>query len=394
MEVRPVTTFKNELRNIEETVTQASTEVLNEQEQRYQTTINEITQSIVSVSNGQDFIKLYKGDQQLSDVIDENESLVIDPRNLKDNLLKVNKLVELLKLTYLEKDTLDYFLRYTLTSTNLLALESEDDPKFLELQKQVASMEQNALIDKLQSVENAKEEILNKNKELSMKQDQINNMYLDTTGIIDDCWEMLDELETLKRLQNENTISNKDAAPDNKVEKDNDAEIIKETYEEWQTLKMVKSLENKLNSELAQVQQIRDEKNLNSDMKSKGNFDTNEVLTVQGETLTKLIRLWNNYFLPSSNLPNSEEKTQSKLRLEIFPQTRKFQFNLSNKYVVVFELNDDVKNSVKDIRFFEKNADSMVENFKLRSEYLNKFNKPISNHEIFWVMEDILRNVI
>lgn len=371
MEFHTADFYKDEVRNLEEAIAHSSDQVLADQELRFQSTLNEMTQNITSISKENDFLTINsEGNHTGSD------ALVVEPSSISGRITDLNQFVELLKMTHLEQEALDYFLRYTISSTNMLHLESEGDPKYISLKDEVKELENNTLRTNRDAIDEAKKEIFDKSKELANKQDQINEMYLEATDILDNCWEMINEFEDLQthneKRQNESN-SKKYASVDNN--------IIQNTHYEWKLLQETVTLSNNLDNELKQIETTRDDsKKRSSTQKSKGN-NINQKTNDVGSTLTRLIKLWEKRFLPTNGL--------HPINLEVYPQTKKFQFNASDRYTVIIDLNPNGK-AVANLHIYENNGKILTENPKVREKLLSKYSKPFSNYEVYQIMEDVL----
>ncbi|EDO18951.1 hypothetical protein Kpol_2002p21 [Vanderwaltozyma polyspora DSM 70294] len=377
METQAVKTIRDELRELENTVAQASDMVLSEQDHRNASAIREMTQSVIAMSKENSLISV-------SNEIDYNEeigNLAIDPSLIDEKIKQSNNFVELLKLTHLEQEALDYFLRYTISSTNTLELESTSDPKFVSLENEVTELENKTLTEHRDKIQEAKKDISDKSKDLANKQDQINELCLGAANSVDECWKMLNELEDI-HSQRDNDVK-ETLSQDTTTTSD----LIEETYKEWSSLQTSLTELNNSKDELDQLIAFKNEKHKDNDSTKIRNANIkNKTITENVKMLKLLINFWESNFI----VPGSKKSKLS--NLEVYPQTKKFQFKCAEQYTVIIQLNQN-GGSIKSIEIFENDGKSVQENKNLSSLILNKYKNPLSSYPIFQVINDIVEEL-
>ena len=107
MEGASIKDYETVLTDIEDAIALSSEEVLNNQELRLKNTLHEITSSILAINGENKFVNPLRNDDS-SDA--EGKEVYINPKILGAKIKEFNKLMELLKLTYLEQETLDLSL--------------------------------------------------------------------------------------------------------------------------------------------------------------------------------------------------------------------------------------------------------------------------------------------
>lgn len=355
--------YKDKIKELEDETAKASERVLINQEERLHAVLREMTQSITGMSRDNELVDL-TGELDSENEVDQQ---VIDSASMGEKIEEFNKLVELLKLTHLEQETLDYFLRYTISSSDLLQLNSIYDKRYVELENGVKVLENQVLETHHQEIEETKQAILNTSEDLAKTQDRVNETYLETTHVLDDCYQMMTELETLR-----------DAHKIRKEELKKEKDPILEIYNEWELLRKT-TLEYRALEE--QTKQSEIIKKSYEDKLAGGEVQHPEsdpkVIEVCS-ALDHLIRLWQSKFLPKSGWKN----------LEIYPQTRKFQFEVSNTFTVIITL--DERKALNDVEIYKKSEKTIGIDRTLET----KFKKEnLGTRDIYNVMDDIIKRL-
>ncbi|CAI1866018.1 hypothetical protein SEUBUCD646_0B06260 [Saccharomyces eubayanus] len=368
--------YETVLRDIEDSVAIRSEEVLDKQESRLKHTLHEITSSILAINEENEFINPYRTNGV--EDIGEDESFV-NPKILTSKIKELNKLMELLKLTYLEQETLDYFLRFTLSSANPLHLNSENDPQIVVLRKRVDDLKQEISDVHESKIEEIKIEIQETSHNFAVKQDSTNELYLETTADIDSCWSSLNELKYLTNYD-ENLSEDKDL-----VSKSSDSDdVVEETYVKWQNLLSLQKQEQKLTKQLKELHEVKSQMIRNGKQSKKRDGEQSTVKELeQCQSINLLIKFWEKYFLfkgPKSPIMN----------FEIFSQIGKIQFEIKGLlYIIVISLCDSNRLMVKDITVLQKTGGNIITNaeatIKLNDKYQNN-----NQMYIYQVMDDII----
>ncbi|QLG70097.1 hypothetical protein HG535_0A00370 [Zygotorulaspora mrakii] len=359
--------YKTEIGNLENEIAKVSDEVLIAQERRFSDAVNEITQSVVTMSRESELIRILdNSDENLSQI----ERQIVDFGEIDKKIDAFNQLVDLLRVTYLEQETLDFFLRYTISSSELLHLDSIHDDKYVKLEEEVSNLKDTELRKHHVKIEETKLKIAVAGDNLAKTEDKVNEILLETTEVLDSCDQMMEELE---KLREEYKIRN-----DRRENSDHDP--LMETYHQWGQLKKTQGEYNILNDQLSEWEKVKKTYDFIGNMKRSNSSisDTDPRLVELGSTLESLIKIWEAKFLPAKGWQN----------LEVYPQTRKFQFDVSAIFTVVITLDDF--SLIEDMKVYRKEEDIMrndknIEN-KLKKDHLGA-------KDIFNVMVHIINNL-
>lgn len=369
--------YETVLTDIEDAIALSSEEVLNNQELRLKNTLHEITSSILAISEENKFVNPLRNEDS-SDA--EGKEAYINPKILGAKIKEFNKLMELLKLTYLEQETLDYFFRFTLSSTKPLQLNSEKDPQFVKLNKRVNDLKEEISNVQESKIEQIKTEIQEAGRNFAEKQDLINELYLEATGDIESCWDSLNELKHFTNKEDKNMMRKKDATLN---PSDSDG-FVEETYVNWQKLLFLQKQNQKLTKELKEMREVKKQTIRKGEQIKKE--DPEHSMANESElcqSINLLIKFWEKYFL-------SEGLKSTILNFEIFTQLGKVQFEIKDmQYIIAISLSDLKRPMIKDITILQKAGGNIVTNIEASSKLNNKYQNN-SKIQIFEVMDDII----
>lgn len=357
--------YEVRIKRLEDETARYSEQSLLEQEQRVLASLREITQNVVAMDQESSLVEL-KGSLESQ----EKDELVIDPSKFQEKIDTFVELVELLKVSHLEQETLDTFLRYTISSSNLLQLDSVQDARYVEVESQVRELEQGTLESHKRQIEATKGQINKLCQELTTAQDSVNEIFLDTSNSLEECDAFLDELTQLR--MEKQTSEEADTVEDDPVS---------QTYEDWKSLKksqtQLELLQNTTSNVKSRIQSYEDFQ--------KRSRQANDPKLLQAhKTLELLIQLWVSKFLPQSGISN----------LELYPQTRKFQFDIQPTFTVVITLADQA--TLNDIQIRRKKTANVVEDIELSNElkekYLGTNNIHNTLNDIIHTLQEVLDN--
>ncbi|CAI4059590.1 Kre28p SKDI_04G7290 [Saccharomyces kudriavzevii IFO 1802] len=369
--------YETVLRGIEDTVALSSEEILNNQELRLKNTLHEISSSILAINEENKFVNPLRNDKD-SDA--GEKEVYINPRILGVKIKEFNNLMELLKLTYLEQETLDYFFRFTLSSTKPLQLKSEKDPEFVKLNEKVNHVKNEISTVYETKIEQIKTEIQETGHKFAEKQDLLNELYLETTGDIENCWDSLNELKRFTNKGDDNISTDKDPV----LNPGDSNDFVEETYTNWQNLLSLQKQNQSLTKELKEAHEaksriIRKGKQRQKDDSEHSTAKESELC----QSVNLLVKFWEKYFLFKGSKATI-------LNFEIFTQLGKVQFEIKDtKYIIVVSLSDLKRPMIKDITILQKKGGNIVTNVEVSSKFNDKYRNN-NRIQIFEVMDNII----
>ncbi|SCU96389.1 LADA_0H00650g1_1 [Lachancea dasiensis] len=291
---------------VEEETTTLSEQVLQDQETHYVETVEQLKQSV----------------QQL---IEDNEFLFeavppkveIDLASISRHIADLSRLVDSLKSTHLEQETLDNFLRYTIPSNDLShLLDSEQDERYVSALHSVAELRDGAMAELDIGVNQLKHEIGQTSQKIADQREVVNELCLSTGDLVDQCHTLLEELEKPSDLAGMDL--------DNKSESLTPEPSAEETLNALQALKENVNQRSHLKQHLGHLEQTKSL--LSSIANSKDDTDQDVSLNSLNEynSYEALIQFWKSKFV--------HREMQN---LEIYPMSNKFQFTYRNVDCVI-----------------------------------------------------------
>lgn len=349
--------YRLEIKKLEDETTRDSEQALASQEERSIAAVHEITHSITSMSQENDLVEVKLQEESGEDL----DKYIIDPSELPEKIGELDKFVELLKLTHLEQETLDFFLRYTISSAELLRLKSTQDSNYVELEGKVKELEREITETHQREIEDTKLVISDGTEELAKDQDRVNELFLETTDVLEECEQLMKELDQAReeKKASREQVKNKEL-PLEKLYQEGDA--VRQSYN---TLKILDE----------RVQQLE---TLKRDLETNQGHEKSSIdpsLSEIGCALNSLINLWETNFMPGSKWHN----------LEVYPQSRRFQFDVSENYTVVIVLDEISK--IGDILVYIKDDSGFRIDEKMQ---LDLKEQNVGNADIYKSMENII----
>ncbi|KAM3161380.1 Spindle pole body component KRE28 [Lachancea thermotolerans] len=261
--------------------------------------------------------------RSVEQLVEDNESLFtavdlppeVDPICISGRILDLAQLTQQLKSTHLQQETLDNFLRYTISSTDILQLESESDERYASVSRAVSQLQDNDIIQLDSEVDQIKQDIRKAGQTIADQREALNELCLETGNLADECHTLLSELEEATRTRE---MVEKQAA----VEVTND-HPVEEMYASWQSLKEELQQESHLRRHLNQLKQSK--ASLEAILGTKnGNEHKDTNVMQEYASYDAFIRFW------ISKFTNKEMEN-----LEVFPRSNKFQFTHRGTDVVI-----------------------------------------------------------
>ncbi|QLQ78687.1 hypothetical protein HG537_0B00370 [Torulaspora globosa] len=348
--------FRTEVRVLEDVTTRGSEQTLRNQEQRLVSAIREITQSITSMSHENSLVKLGDAEVTGGDV----DVVTIDVNSLPERIAEFDKLIELLKMMHLEQETLDFFLRYTISSAELLQLKTMHDPQYVEMENAVKELEHDIQEAHHRWIDETKLQISNAAEKIVKDQDTVNELYLETADILDDCDQLLVEVEKMREEKERY-----------KEEAERQEPSATKVFEDWDEVRKCRNDLKHLEARIAQLEVIKKDFEMKETAKK---LTQDPKLNELGRTLDSLVRLWESNFLPNSGWHD----------LEVYPQIKKFQFDVRETFTVLIAL--DGRYRISDVTIYRKEDGGMSVDEELQSE-LKQQN--VGSRDVYKSMEVI-----
>lgn len=285
--------YQDQIDKLTVTNDKISNENLIEQRTRFQDLNTDLLQSIqLLVADYPDLVSLI--DEKTND-----KDAFIDFECLDDKIVDFNKIIMSLRMIYLEQESLDNFLRYTISSTTKnLPITSIDDPKLLAVEEEVEHLENDVIVSRQTELCDIKRTISEKSQKMFNDDCKIKELCIDTSEQIEECERILHEIDNLQQVK----MEKEKRRSQDKLTK------ISKTYYKWQNIKRLESKNEKL------LKQI--------DMSVQRSVSIKQTpeLSITHKTINALITLLQKYLLPKlySNIQNiSIDSITNSITMEI-----------------------------------------------------------------------------
>lgn len=222
---------------------------------------------------------------------EDNSNMFIDYECIPSKMNEFNQLLNSLVVLYLEQESLDHFLRFTITTNKYLKIESIKDPEYRNLENQLKILKEDQIDEKQLQLNQIKQDILNKSKNIAKLENDIKKVGLAVTNDIDECMELLKELESLQELE-----YNKEVAQNDKDQEELELENLSQIKTEHDNIQKLTQRRNYLERK---IKSIPIKNYINSDDKK----DTGTIQEQQAdeETVKKLITVYESPILNKFN---------------------------------------------------------------------------------------------
>ncbi|SCW02999.1 LAFE_0G00716g1_1 [Lachancea fermentati] len=343
--------IESQLHELEVQVTSLSDEVLKQQEHHHVQAIEQLKQSVAQVAEGNEFV-----------LTDNDPSAVVDPNCIPGKISEFSQLTEILKVTHLEQESLDNFLRYTISSGDLAQLESVNDEKYVSLNAEIENLRENVIEGLNTEIDKQKLHIIQSSQNIAEKRKLVNETCLEITNLLEDCWKLASELEQL----------NGEQIDEHKEMQDNTLEI---TNALWESLQEQTIKHSQLEARLKILTSTRNSlERVQAKQGSGVNLDGS--MKEACDSYQRLCDFWQNSFV------NAEIKN-----LKVYPQSNRLQFECL-KMDIIITLNDFgiyqinvYDNNIPDVDIH--NIRKNIEQLKSRSDFylsIRKIIDIVKNH--------------
>lgn len=272
-----------------------SNENLIEQQKRFQDLNTDLLQSIqLLVSDYPELVSII--DKNTSSSNDDDDRF-IDFECLDDKIIDFNKIILSLRMIYLEQESLDNFLRYTISSTTKdLPITSIEDPKLIAVEEEVKHLENEVIVTRQTELSDIKRLISEKSVSMFNDDCKIKELCIETSEQIEECERILEEINTLQRAKREK----------GKRESQDKITKISKTYGKWQNIKRLESTNEKL---LRQIEScIKQKQSIGDSKATEGESISQSSIVIKYKAVKVLIKLLQKELLPRlySNIHNIE----------------------------------------------------------------------------------------
>ncbi|GMM58090.1 hypothetical protein DAKH74_047060 [Maudiozyma humilis] len=229
-------TYRADLTALSRTSNELASANLGEQANRYGELNADIRQSLQLLA--QDHPDVLSIDR-------EQPGTIVDFEQLGTRIREFNDIISSLRMLYLEQESLDNFLRYTISSgSRELPVTSVDDPVLMALEQEVQQLEQGTVEASQRELAAIKDEISAQGTRLFSDDCTIKELCVQTGETIEECQALLDEIDEVQETRR---------ASEARQRQDREDTVTK-TYDVWQDVSKLQERSAALDSDIASVQ--------------------------------------------------------------------------------------------------------------------------------------------
>ncbi|SCU95033.1 LAMI_0F00672g1_1 [Lachancea mirantina] len=265
---------RTQLETLQDEVAILSENALSEQEKHFGDALDQLQESVRQLSENNELV-----------VGSKNNGLIVDTSCIPQRIDDLSRLTDNLKELHLEQETLDNFLRYTMSIQDITQLEALDEAKIKILREEVRESEDATTKGLSEVIDALQNQISDVSGSITEGWENINEECLNATNILEECWSLLEELDAMKREQQKEA-----EAAAFKVDP------ITETYAAWKSMQEMAFHETRLKEQIAALSATKDA--LQQESRGKAEQSTSADVANKCQTLDLLSKFWTKNFLP------------------------------------------------------------------------------------------------
>lgn len=201
-----ITHYNDEIHTLKRDVKKIISESITEDKEQNNSILHEINDNLNVISQRN---KLLQIDNLLEGNSSKDSELVIDLESLPDKIDEFKSLLNSLVQLYLGQESLDQFLRITISDNKeqLLDIKSVKDPRYKNLENQVQILKEDNVDEREIEIENLRNNINSICQEILNKEDQLNDLTAKFETELTQCSDLLKELNEIHEVRNKKVIN-------------------------------------------------------------------------------------------------------------------------------------------------------------------------------------------
>lgn len=330
---------REKLDSFKQILTDNVTQQNNTNNEECQTLLREITDNVNAISAGNSLIQVNlhnKGGQ-----VDQSTQLSIDYECLPEKIDECTNLLKSLVTLYLKQESLDQFLRITISNNkeDLLHIKSVQDPRYRNLESQVKILKEDNVDERDKEIKQLKDDIRNICQDILTTEEQMEDLMRSSERELDECSSLLKELEELEanRVKQMSKIESKEINEINEYERfikcSNEVKLLTQEQKDLQeevnrlhangTSKQEKGVADTPRKD-AMVLELKKIQNENKIMNKLVDIQAKHLLTNYGSNITDL------KFIYSDSKKGITFQSQGKYNVEIILNVNNNSFDSVN----------------------------------------------------------------
>ena len=353
-----ITSYKNEIDSLKKDIEHITSTRVTEDREQNNSILQEITDNLNVIAQGNNLLQI---DNPIKGSTNNDSELIVDLESLPDKIDEFKSLLNSLVQLYLEQESLDQFLRITISDNKeqLLDMKSVKDSRYKNLENQVQILKEDNVDEREIEIENLRNDIKLMCQEILNKEDELNNFSEKFETELNQCSNLLKELNEIYEVRNKKIINleNKET---------NEIQQYEQFIENFDDIRKLTEEKGLLQKEIDDW--YNDHRYQNNVHSTSKNFKPElNTLKQNAKVINKLIKIQEKHLLASLN-PNITE-----FKFVYQESKKEITFQCHEQYNIKIKINIQ-DNSFEDIIIQDiDNSTNFEAITRLKDDITNKF---------------------
>lgn len=201
-----ITSYKNEIDSLKKDIEHITSTRVTEDREQNNSILQEITDNLNVITQGNNLLQI---NNPIKGSTNNDSELIVDLESLPDKIDEFKSLLNSLVQLYLEQESLDQFLRITISDNKeqLLDMKSVKDSRYKNLENQVQILKEDNVDEREIEIENLRNDIKLMCQEILNKEDELNNFSEKFETELNQCSNLLKELNEIYEVRNKKIVN-------------------------------------------------------------------------------------------------------------------------------------------------------------------------------------------
>lgn len=353
-----ITSYKNEIDSLKKDIEHITSTRVTEDREQNNSILQEITDNLNVITQGNNLLQI---NNPIKGSTNNDSELIVDLESLPDKIDEFKSLLNSLVQLYLEQESLDQFLRITISDNKeqLLDMKSVKDSRYKNLENQVQILKEDNVDEREIEIENLRNDIKLMCQEILNKEDELNNFSEKFETELNQCSNLLKELNEIYEVRNKKIINleNKET---------NEIQQYEQFIENFDDIRKLTEEKGLLQKEIDDW--YNDHRYQNNVHSTRKNFKPElNTLKQNAKVINKLIKIQEKHLLASLN-PNITE-----FKFVYQESKKEITFQCHEQYNIKIKINIQ-DNSFEDITIQDiDNSTNFEAITRLKDDVTDKF---------------------
>ena len=353
-----ITSYKNEIDSLKKDIEHITSTRVTEDREQNNSILQEITDNLNVIAQGNNLLQI---NNPIKGSTNNDSELIVDLESLPDKIDEFKSLLNSLVQLYSEQESLDQFLRITISDNKeqLLDMKSVKDSRYKNLENQVQILKEDNVDEREIEIENLRNDIKLMCQEILNKEDELNNFSEKFETELNQCSNLLKELNEIYEVRNKKIINleNKET---------NEIQQYEQFIENFDDIRKLTEEKGLLQKEIDDW--YNDHRYQNNVHSTRKNFKPElNTLKQNAKVINKLIKIQEKHLLASLN-PNITE-----FKFVYQESKKEITFQCHEQYNIKIKINIQ-DNSFEDITIQDiDNSTNFEAITRLKDDVTDKF---------------------